>query len=680
MLTISLDESGIFEDRVEDCVQYGKNSKKLIGGVLFQGENSDKEAESIGIFLKAICDEVGTVFPKDLHLNNDGSNTADVEKTKEAIKAKLGEYLQSRKNGKYYLFAMLSTPKGVSAYDDSKGNFLSDSVGSNRYIHMMNKLLRNLLINNPIVSDKNIKLYLATRIYPKGKGIDKDQTEIGTESSTQNWKVTTPNTYVAMLGEIASELSDNTNFQNNTMSIQYTKTAEKTNKEMNFLYLSDIVCTYMAETFNRDNSTATDFCDMLKGFTGHSKNMVWYYCDDDFIYSRAAERAAESDYFGAFSLMYDIYEHRSAWVSSYYNGFWSERIFNRINTEPKSLINAEKKVYDYLYTTKYDLVKAEYILDRLQKLSEKLKENEFSEEIDFWINYCYTIVSNHNGMFEKTQKYYSLCADKAKFIPLEGYFELRNIYSVSLLDSRKYAEALEFTQKTKEYEKWAEDLVSEMMGHSGLNEIHYGMTLSQLAQCYAFCGEHDQAKELFEEALERLSGDEKNYNKTFSYYLHELISSGDKDTYKSLAPKYFGADKIMTQFKKISANEQINDRFALFVWVKAWYCFFADYTSKKETTDILREISKKSKKFISQPDDYSHPWELIFKYLVLMADHVGETEIADGFRKHLEGFAEKYRNRDDSIVRLICDSALSDSEKSNTENTAEKNGLTYMYC
>ncbi len=671
-MIISLDEAGTFKG----------SAPCLIGGIVYDG--GLHEADSLASFLKDMCKEAGTQYPEDLHQCNDSNNSSSVKKTKATIKKHLKEYLSNTK--KYHIFAMIRENQAeVSLYSKDKGNFLNDAQGPNRYYHMLEKSLRNILIRNPIISDKDIRVYSPTRKFPKkNSGRNGDETndrelkEMGIKSDEEAdlWKIAAEGNYVTMLGDIARELPCDTHIMNSTSSIKYYLNVTKKDKSMNFRYLADIICSYLSEEFkNSDVSKplSVRMRTVADDLTGHHNNMIWFYSNDDYIYSNAAQELANGNYFDGISLMFDIYKARQHHISAHYSDYWIPKVLGMINVEPEKLIRALKETHDYLYSAGYDTIKAEYIINKLEEFSQKCGEYPRKEEIDFWMNFCKIIICNHNGMYEKAKEYYTLCADKSKYISLEENFEFRNFFAVSLLDSRSYLEALEYTEKTLQYEKKAGDLVNEMSGGTSSGGIHLGRTISQLAQCYAFCEKFDAANESFLQALQMLESDKRDYNITLSYYLHSLIECGNKAEYEAQAKKYFDAKRIKAQFDILSNSNDITYRFGLFVWIKAWYSFFPDYITKSDAKNILNSILKKAD--ATHDADYEHPCELIYKYCILMARHFDETMIANKFIMHLSSFKSKYATKNNTIIYSICDSALREIKGTGSGDA----DLTYMY-
>ena len=95
-----------------------------------------------------------------------------------------------------------------------------------------------------------------------------------------------------------------------------------------------------------------------------------------------------------------------------------------------------------------------------------------------------------------------------------------------------------------------------------------------------------------------------------------------------------------------SKQEEINISFALYIYLKGLNKFYSDDEIRKVWKKILKleqSVEVKRKK--------SHPWELIYKYLGMLAVRMGEADLAKEYRKRIN---EYFKADDESLVIAIA--------------------------
>lgn len=224
--------------------------------------------------------------------------------------------------------------------------------------------------------------------------------------------------------------------------------------------------------------------------------------------------------------------------------------------------------------------------------------------------------------------------------------------------------------------------------------VSLGKAYSQLGQGYALL-QDEKAEETFETALQYLQHDTANYNITLSYLLHYYMDRKDKrDLVLQKSVQYFGGNtKISDQFDYMIAEYKkgrksvIDLRYSLYVLLKEIYFYrFDELSNDKNLKEALLNLKTTLHQKLgeNEPRMSGHPWELIYKYLLLLAAKSGrinlekkyikllmesipyESPVLDAI-KHV-GLAEYYeckadnRQREKSIMKA-CEAAKKVSPK-----------------
>ncbi|MBR2894492.1 MAG: hypothetical protein IKC03_02395 [Oscillospiraceae bacterium] len=677
MLTISLDEYGQFENT--------RASKCLVAGVVYQGTQVVRERARINHYLRECCERSGSRFPQDLHFewkNGEILNLEQVNRTKELIQQTFREFLKGAEpEGKYFIYAVVSDRDGVSMFHgEHVGNLLLDSYAGNKYRHMTNMALHNLLINNPALRDNAYHLELATRVLKPGdnKGMVDEIKKLGmqqkpTVGGDEIYTLSDANTYIAMLSSAMLENQDkNVDFKLNVQSINYGG-REDVALMQGFLYLADIVCTLLQESLHGSGSLVTRVYECANRYTTHEKNMVWHYSDTDLMLQDAIRCRIHGQWFECLSLLYDISNENKP-ESSYYHDFWEQRVLQEMRRELNAdlLYQAALELSRYVQTPNASTGKGWYIVEQLRQMAAGQNGEKAYERSNYLIYSVLVTLCNHRGLFQEAGEYYECAIASAQYAPIDDYLELRNAYSVSLLDRLAFEEALCNTQDTKTYEELIEEIRQSIYPHADNISLHYGKTLSQLAQCHAFLEDHASAQQLFTQALQRFGEDMVNLSITRSYLLHSYIESGMQEEYEALAAVYFRAEGLRKQLDAIGAMDNTSRKFALFVFVKALRTFYLDQISKSETEQYLGRILGWKNEDLGE-----HPWELIWRHCAVVALTKKLTRQAELCCTRLENFASV---RGDGLLYDICRESLEEAICLREGRVFQGNDkLTYMY-
>ena len=682
MLTISLDEYGSFEDR--------RGKKCMIGGIVYDGpqdlREQDRELARIEQYLRGICAECHARFPQALHYEWSGKtilNREEVNAVKGRVEETFAEFLRGAgPRGRYYLFAMAADREGVSMFQGEEvGNMLQDAYAGNRYLHMAGMTLHNLLVNNPVIQAKDYHLELATRILKPGEDevLRRESRALGYSNQNRNapeagediYSLTNVNSYISIISSIMLEHEHkDVNFKLNVQSINYR--SEAASFKQGFLYLADIVCSLLQGSLSGSGPMIERVARQANSFTTHDKNLIWSYSDTDVLFQEAVRQRVAGNWFESLSLLYDA-AHSSRPDAAYYRDFWAASLLSKFRKEcvPVVLSRALDALGRYLHTPGASTEKAWYIVTPLKQILEQA-EGPGYDACRYCLYSCLVTLCNHRGMAKESMEYYEKCAAHAQYVPIDQYLELRNMFSVALLDQLRFDEALENTQETLVYEEMIEDVRRSIYPDAGDAAFHYGMTLSQLGQVCAFQGEHTEAQARFAQALEKFGQDEVNLQITRSYLLHSYIESGMREEYETLAAVYFGEARTDRQPDAIGRMGDTSQKFALYVWVKAWRRFYVGEISRTTAQQHLNRILRQQ-----GMDGREHPWELIEKHCALIALESGLPKLAGPFIEKLRAFASAPRGE---VLDAICQSGLREWECAcKKEPFIPESGLTYMY-
>ena len=179
-----------------------------------------------------------------------------------------------------------------------------------------------------------------------------------------------------------------------------------------------------------------------------------------------------------------------------------------------------------------------------------------------------------------------------------------------------------------------------------------------MGQAYAFLRKKE-AENAFQKALENMGEiNSPNYLITASYLLHFYLDMKMQEPFEKIAAQYFAEKKgLREQFSYIlsEGNKGIQGRFsmkfALYVFVRGIYTFYMEKLSEKMLQRLLnveREAEKTGKEAARQLS--GHPWEIIYKYLALIAYDKGYKEQA---QRCMEKAETAVRNQG-MIIDMIC--------------------------
>lgn len=210
---------------------------------------------------------------------------------------------------------------------------------------------------------------------------------------------------------------------------------------------------------------------------------------------------------------------------------------------------------------------------------------------------------------------------------------------------------------------------------------------STRGQISAYLQEYEEAFTWFQGATEGFLGLERgaDYCITLTHLLHAAIAAGDFDRFGKYAAEFFGykgelheqttwekwyrilLDQYDDQINRIPPDKSI--KFSFFVFYKALYCYTIRQKAGQEAWlcgigDMIFANGTGIFDMFDRLDSLHHPFELIYKYVALLAILCGNQDIARESWEHLVQVREKNK----STVRLIAQIGLCQIAKEKHQN------------
>ncbi len=680
MITISLDEYGLFE---RDNLM-----PMFIGGLFFDdaglANETETERKRIEKYYRNVisdCDSFGYSddfsYPSALHSNSNKNRDASVIRfVKTKLTNTLGEILskgtykgkallESKRRGNYHLFVLLKSEDGKQKLlDKTTDKFVKDDFAANRYYHMVSTVVDHLVFNNPLYLNKempSVSLDIATRTsedYSKETGNEKirqfRQTGYDERKSKEEGKVyftiTSPEIYRTIIAEQALNGKAKIQIESfNACSINY-----KNPQKMEFLYLADTVCSILEYSLRTsDNPTVWKDQDSwleminskIKELNCSAENLVFCYDEIDNYFSDATALIARHDYYGALSTIFDA-KCKTGKCAEFYKSNWFPRLEEKIRNDV-NLKRFEKGASDLSHLTiinnldkdrlAYLLEQYEQMIPFVEKKIGKNKSSEYVGRVMFNIYEAGVSAYCHLGMPQKAYEYYEKCKEYAPFVGIDSLLRLNKKLAVSYEDLFGWEEALKIAQDTLNYQSMLSEIKAEIFpGAKGQLQIDESIACSQLARIFSYM-RSEEAEKYYLQALEKYSEKNANYRITQSYLLHYYIDMGKKESFEKEATDYFGGEetykKRVNYILKNCADEDsnIDMEYALYVCIRGLFAFSSeqiddDFWEKLKSLDE-RVLKKTGKSAFSH-----HPWELIFKYLEIIAHRRGLPEDENVFK------------------------------------------------
>ena len=706
MITISLDEAGVFEKNYNQTGNYSKTT--LIGGILFDDLNNDVEISNemkriqayyISVINQANENKKGleAKYPQDLHYKN-MANADKVKYVKDTVRKTLPEFLKNgtfnskqllydgstlpERKGKYRICAIVKSAQGKSKLlKDSNGSFFNDKVGANTYYHMVSETVEHLIFHNPLINydDGTVEfnLDIATRLssyldddkaeeYEKLGMIDNKAPYL--REGTHQYSIMNSDVFRTILTEQMLEEPEQeiqvSSFK--VRSISY-KEDDTGNIDQVFLYLADSICSYL--TFEIKANDIHTVNERARELTG-TKNLIFAYDEVDLYFKRAWKFYEMGEYYDALNNAYSITMLKGK-EATIYREYWvdyiGQMIISDIDKEiacgrtPYAFIECLDELRSSYMSNKLNPGAGEYIFKVLEKASKDIKANGQYQRILYQLNDIGVLVNCHKGNLKGAKPYFKKCEKYAGAVDLEEYTRTRNRYTNALLDSFEYAEAIGVIRITLELLGGLYRLSREKLGRRAVQfgKIEYAKTLSQAGQAAAYLRDKE-ALGFFDDALALMKDNPANRKITESYRLHYLIEANECDLYLEgmieYTEGYNTLEGQLNAIKILSERGDINSSFAFYLFTKGLNTFYS--------TEEIKGIWNKTLEFEKDIDDNrknSHPWELLYKYLGLLAIKVGDEKYAEGCLKKIVSSTEKNKDSLVSSIGLFSEAELADA-------------------
>lgn len=676
MITISLDEYGEFEKE--------ENKPLFVAGLIFDDKEKDSDRhveESIerervrAYYKRAIADAgEGFVYPNDLHSNGDKKRDKNVIAPVKDMVAKtlpefiskgtyLGETLCNEKGqkirerkGEYHLFVILKSDDGKRKLLSERANMLvKDDWAANRYFHMASSVVNRMIFHNPLYATNNmpaISIDIATRSTGDISELDstlvsefKKQAYKANEVDSSNFKY-----YSIMNADIyrtliAQEMinSGNINIKLEKLyvkSIQY----DASKSMMEFLYLSDSICSILGYKLEGDsaNQWLEELIKRTDSINSTSENLIFGYDEIDNEFAEAWAAYERKDLFDALSRTYDA-KIKKGRFAEHYNSKWfpylEERIRNTIS--PELFNKSVNELASMLTINNLDQEKLLYLMQQFEAMVpmvvDKYRSVDMKSTVLYKLYDAGVSAFCHIGNSKKALEYYEKCQKYAFYIGIDAFLRTNNKLVVCLEDCFEWEKALEIANENVSNQELASEMKRAILNNGDESDfLDEAKAISQKARILAEmrCIE---AEECFRKALDMLEKGSANYKITQSYLLHFYADNGMKDKFEEELKDYFDGKSTYNQMLRyiVGFDEDIHSTFsneyALYVLIRGLCQFNKDSIDGPFWDKLCSLPEMLEKKDGKAP--YGHPWEIIYKYLEIIALYRKDNEAADKFEK-----------------------------------------------
>lgn len=688
MISIFLDESGNFEDM---------NYKvKFIGGLIYYGSDVEEEKDRLENFFKKTCLDLGVEYPRGIHTTEMNGN--DSYMVKERLKQYLVNYIRSNPN---YYFTFMLSGRNRKTYFNSNFNVVGEKYASNLYDNMIANLIENLIFFNPLLKDRAYNLNVATRIAV----VSKNDTQKINEYEEQGY-ISKPynnekiffdlNNNTSIKSAIASKFIDNKmqldiqNVDINVERISYKiNKGDLENKTTPFLYAADIVCDIIKSTI----AEASDPQNKYKNIGDKLRNIkqrdffiekittrlhkingnhvfAWVYDDIEGLWKDLNLAFYKKDLLLFLEVLYDIKTSNSDFGRFYYD-YWCKELLKDI----KLIFNSNEIDY-YLSKLELFIMNKEFaIYEKGLFIALKIEDFLLSPNGSYKNKYLFKLYDillrgyNHQGDTNKSNCYISKCKKLKNSVSTFEYIEFMNRELQIYANQFDYDKCIEKAKEIKlclDVYREAEKEISKYLEKESELNIFIGKVLSSLGQFYAFKENKTLALDYFEKALLEFKDSNDNIKKTTNYLLHLAVAQNDYSLFIERAGEKWMDKELDLLFDEILRE---GNRFELYLYLKALYTFFLDDISDKLWDRILKTDFKKYKNL---GFEITHPWELIFKYMVMISIVKGYEKEAENIISRIDEVFEK-----GETIQLINHYSRIEIYKLQREMKGEKNKDKY---
>ena len=672
MITISLDEAGVFENNLN-----ATGTVMMIAGIVYddKGDLDDvkREKSRIRNYFETICSEENAQYPQALHWGSAPNNA--VIRVKNGYMKTLNEFLKDgthngqyisshdgkTRTGVYYVYCMAKSRKGKPELIKTEvSNLVNESNASNLYMHMVEDVISRLLFYNmDFIDQKEVSLDLATRVYVTEDGVDiSSHTDIGYSSRTatkngkinQIVKLTNKDVFrTALARDMLIEEKEN-DIQVKSLQVRSIDYYHD-NVGHEFLYMADAICTWLSD--DTTYGTRKEYLKKIwKGMEQLADDRRLLFSHDivDSYFVKAWRNVENGDIYNAFDSAYKAFNVDTE-AAIFYKEIWEPVLYKRIidTVKAENLVEGIRKLVQYSKSNNLNQEKLLYIFKSIKLIIDKSGlDNQQTKAVLYEFYGVGISAYNHVGKANKALECVEKCEQYKRYISMELEILNRNKKAVSLCDSFKYKEAEELVLPSLEYYKNVIEMQQKLFGQDCIhNSMEYAIVCSQLGQIYSYmCDE--KAEALFHAALAMLEKDSIDYYRTQSYLLHYYLQTKNQEKYEKYALEYFGnfadLEKQFTYVIKEGSkihNPKISMKFALFIYLKGIVTFYVS----ELTNDLVLKLADIEKAIVQiEPAAKSqikgHPWEIMYKYLAIIAFQNKRYTEAANYKTKLEGYSD----------------------------------------
>ena len=431
--------------------------------------------------------------------------------------------------------------------------------------------------------------------------------------------------------------------------------------EAGFVYLSDLLCAVIHKGADgryyklKDLMKIPTRIDNLCGM----KSLDFFYDTTDIYYAKALESVQRKDYMSALDYIYKGINQKSE-CAEYYKKKWFKLLIDLMNANADidSFVASVKQLKRYSLSNNIEQDKFIFMVKKLDEIRNHLsfdKDEQKAVLYDFF--QVVATAYNHQANSREAKKYIKLAEENIGYVTLEQRLDFINKEAVTLCDELDYSTAVLKAHKAQK----AWDSISDIRKFS-FNEMSEGLgarkAYSQLGQVYAFAGD-SRAEFMFVKSVADVN--DPNALITMSYLLHYYADQGMKTKYDNLAQVYFGGKinpsdqlRYLVDEGTKNVNPIFSMKFAMYVYVRGIYLFhmqdIADDSELMESLmdieGMLRNTNERAMKELN-----GHPWEIIFKYLSLIALELHNDTKAQEYLKLSERILVKNGRE---LAPLLC--------------------------
>ena len=718
MITISLDEYGEFEK--------DDNKPLFIAGLIFDDQempgnvhNEERtERERIRAYYKAVISDAGEGFsyPQDLHSNGNKLRDRNViAPVKDKVAETLPEFISkgtysgkslcdekgrkiANRMGKYNLFVMLKSDDGKKSLLSANANMLAnDDWAANRYFHMASSVVNRIIFHNPFYKQgqiPSINIDIATRSTGNVNAMD---SKLLNEFKKQAYKVSEVEgnnySYYSIMNSdiyrtiIAQEMVNSGHISIKleklfVRSIKYNPNAQM----MEFLYLSDSLCSMLS--YKLEGTSADAWLDQIieraKRINPNSENLIFGYDEIDNLFSKAWLCYENKRIFDALDICYDA-GTKEGRFAEHYREYWFPYLEQRVQeaVTPQLFTKSIDDLYSVITTSNLNQEKLLYIMKQFEQMIDQVADKYRS--IDMKASTLYKLYDAgltafcHVGNATKALEYYEKCKQYAFYVGVDAFLRTNNRLIVCLEDSFEWDRAEEIAKENVNNQQLVSEIKREVLNvDESSNFLDEAKALSQLARIYAEKRD-TQAEEYFRKSLSKLEKGSANYKITQSYLLHYYADMGMQTEFDKEMADYFDGKGTYNQALKYitsldeSTHSVFSTGFALYVLFRGLFYFHQSEIDEALWNRICRLDDTLSKKNGHHP--VGHPWEIIFKYLEILALKRNDIPARENFSK-LKKDRLSYRGEIITALEVFGDAEIAEYENDIPKRDLITNDLT----